>query len=94
MPKKKQEEMNDDEGIEALKDLGKTFGPMILEYQKVNAPLLKRAQNINFIIMFVLCVGVFGLAFTRAIDGSAATGLIGAVIGYVFGHIYSRGDKR
>ncbi len=47
----------------------------------------------NFSIMITLCVGVIALAYTKVIDGSAATGLIGAVIGYVFGHIYSKREK-
>jgi hypothetical protein len=79
--------------LKLVKDLGSTFGPIFLKNQELNVPIIKRTQWMNFIIMISVCVGVVFLAYSGTIDGSAATGLLGAVIGYVFGHIYSKKEK-
>lgn len=92
--KKKEEEPNPDQSLEMLMDLGETFGPMLLKNKELDVPIIKRQQYMNFSIMLIICLGVIFLTYFKVIDGSAATGLLGAVIGYVFGHIYSRGDKR
>ena len=63
------------------------FAPQYIEYQKTIAPQIKRYQYIHFTIMMTILLSVALLAFFKTIDGSAATGLIGAVIGYVFGNI-------
>ena len=81
------------ETIEALKPLIETLAPHILEHQKINAPIIKRQQIINFLIMFGVLVSITGLAYFKIIDGSAATGLIGAIIGYVFGGLYQNRQK-
>jgi len=80
-----------------FKDLAKALEPIleklnpILETQaKANAPIVKRAQWMNFVIMFFIVVAIVGLAYLGRIDGSAATGLLGAIVGYVFGNIYSK----
>ena len=91
--KKEETEDNSEKLLGLIKDLGDTFGPMLLKNQEINAPIIRRSQWMNFSIMITLCLGVIALAYTKVIDGSAATGLIGAVIGYVFGHIYSKKDK-
>lgn len=93
---KKQANQEDDNGeqiITLIKDLGVSLGPLLLKNKEIDAPIIKHQQWMNFIIMITLCIGVIVLAYTKVIDGSAATGLIGAVIGYVFGHIYSKKDK-
>jgi len=64
---------------------------IVLEDKKV--PLIKRGQVMNFIIMLIIMLGVIFLAYDGKIDGSAATGLIGAVIGYVFGSLYQKERK-
>ena len=64
---------------------------LILEDKKI--PLIKRWQCINFVIMLLVLSGVVFLAYMGKIDGSAATGLIGAVIGYVFGSLYVKERK-
>ena len=91
--KKEENKDNGEELIKLIKDLGVSLGPLLLKNKELDAPMIKRQQWMNFSIMITLCVGVIALAYTKAIDGSAATGLIGAVIGYVFGHIYSKKDK-
>jgi len=91
--KKTKEEIEDKKLIWLIKDLGVSFGPLLLKNKELDAPIIKRQQWMNFIIMITLCVGVIVLAYTKAIDSSAATGLIGTVIGYIFGHIYSKKDK-
>jgi hypothetical protein len=79
----------DQETIESLGDLANMIGPHINRYQELTAPAVKRAQWMNFTIMMTLCISVTLLAIFKIIDASAATGLIGAIIGYVFGHIYA-----
>ena len=91
--KKEEDGDNGEQFLALLKDLGVTFGPLFLKNQEINAPIIKRQQWMNFTIMITLCIGVIALAYAKVIDGSAATGLIGAVIGYVFGHIYSKKEK-
>lgn len=88
-----QEEDNGEELVKLIKDLGVSLGPLLLKNKELDAPIIKRQQWMNFTIMMLLCAGVILLAWVKAIDGSAATGLIGAVIGYVFGHIYSKREK-
>lgn len=89
----KSEEDNDEKLTKLIKDLGVSLGPLWLENKEINAPIIKRQQWMNFTIMLTLCGGVIALAYTKVIDGSAATGLIGAIIGYVFGYIYSKKEK-
>ena len=94
MKKKKEEtEDNSEQMLAMIKDLGNTFGPLLLKNQEINAPIIRRQQWMNFAIMITVCLGIIALAYTKIIDGSAATGLIGAVIGYIFGHIYSKKEK-
>ena len=88
-----EEEDNGEEVIKLIKDLGVSLGPLLLKNKELDAPIIKRHQWMNFAIMMTLCVGVLALAYAKVIDGSAATGLIGAVIGYVFGHIYSKKER-
>ena len=95
MPKKEQETQ-----IEEEKDLGdlleqvtpfiEVLAPKIVEYQKVREPVIKRWQYINGTVMMTILLSVSILAYLKIIDGSAATGLIGAVIGYVFGGLYNQ----
>jgi len=85
---------NDEKLFTTIKELGVALGPLFLKNQEINAPIIKRQQWMNFAIMITLCIGVIALAYTKVIDGSAATGLIGAVIGYVFGHIYAKREKQ
>ena len=81
---------NDDKDlIELLNPLLDKWVTTQTKIIEANAPIVKRWQWINFIIMLILSGGVLFLAYSRVIDGSAATGLIGAMIGYVFGRIYS-----
>lgn len=93
MGKKKETEDNGEELLKLIKDLGVAIGPMLIKNKELDAPIIKRQQWMNFFIMSTLCIGVFVLAYIKVIDGSAATGLMGAVIGYVFGHIYSKKEK-
>ena len=67
--------------------------PKIIEYQKVRVPIIKRGQNINFIVMMTILLSISILAYYKTIDGSAATGLIGAIIGYVFGGLYNQKER-
>lgn len=80
-----------------LKEMLKVFiplveklGPLIIEYQKITEPRVKRAQIINSVIMITLILAIAILAYLKLIDGSAATGLFGAIIGYVFGGLYNQ----
>ncbi len=66
------------------------LGPMVIEYQKITEPRVKRVQIINSIIMVTLILAIAILAYLKLIDGSAATGLFGAIIGYVFGGLYNQ----
>ena len=77
-----------DNDLEDISRLIKRAEPIILKYLEVNKPVVKRTQIMNFIIMMTLCLGIISLAIYNKIDGSAATGLIGAIIGYVFGSLY------
>ena len=76
--------------LEQITPFVETLAPKIVEYQKVRAPQIKRYQYVNFIIMMSILLSVFLLTYCELIDGSAATGLLGAVIGYVFGNLYRR----
>ena len=91
--KKEETEDNGEELIKLIKDLGVSLGPLLLKNKELDAPIIKRQQWMNFIIMITICAGVIILAYDKVIDGSAATGLIGAVIGYIFGHIYSKSER-
>jgi hypothetical protein len=44
--------------------------------------------------MMTILLSVGFLAWNKMIDGSAVTGLFGAVIGYVFGAIYQQKASR
>lgn len=91
---KKTEKIDENkELLEMIERLGDKFGPMLLKNKELNAPIIKRQQWMNFGIMSIICVGVVWLAYSKVIDSSAATGLIGAVIGYVFGHIYQKKEQ-
>lgn len=79
--------------IEALPPLVNVLQPIIQKNNEHNAPIIKRSQEFNFIIMLFLILAITSLTYSKIIDGSAATGLFGAIIGYVFGHIYSKRDK-
>lgn len=98
MPKKQKEqhkieELDLGDFLEQITPLIKSLAPNIIEYQKVRVPVIKRWQAINFTVMMTILVGVIVLAYTQTIDGSAATGLIGAVIGYIFGGLYQQRNK-
>ncbi|MFA4935467.1 MAG: hypothetical protein WC568_06490 [Candidatus Methanoperedens sp.] len=92
--KEEQEHTNEEEDIaELLKKITpfvEVVAPRFIEYQKIKAPQILLDLSINFIIMVLILGLVSYLAFYKIIDGSAATGLIGAVIGYVFGGLYQR----
>jgi len=79
--------------LEQITPFVEKLSPQIIEYQKVKAPQVKRYQYINFTIMMTILASVSILAYCKIIDGSAATGLIGAVIGYVFGGLYQQRNK-
>lgn len=81
------------ETLEQITPFVESLTPKIIEFQKVKAPIIKRNQIINFIVMMTILIGVLVLAYNNTIDGSAATGLIGAVIGYVFGGLYQQKNK-
>ena len=87
-------EINPKEFWENLIPLIASLAPSIIEYQKIQAPLIKRSQYLNFFIMLIVLIIIFLLAFFQKIDGSATTGLIGAIIGYVFGTLYSRDNRK
>ncbi len=76
--------------LEQITPFIEKVAPHIIEYQKIKAPQIKRHQCINFIVMMTILTSVSLLASYKIIDGSAATGLIGAVIGYVFGGLYQQ----
>jgi uncharacterized membrane protein YjjP (DUF1212 family) len=83
-----------------LNSLIQTISPIIPDLaeafkvgQENTGKIVRRAQYLNFIIMLLICVAVTLLAFFGTIDGSAATGLLGAIIGYVFGYIYSKRER-
>jgi hypothetical protein len=96
MPKKKQKSQNEElnDFIKAATPLVNVLNPLVNSFQEANKPVLRRAQWMNFIIMISLIIIIGGLAYTKIIDGSAATGLIGAIVGYVFGHIYSNKGRK
>lgn len=79
--------------LEQITPFLQVLAPSIVEYQKVKEPIIKRNQIINFIVMMTILIGVIILAYNNIIDGSAVTGLIGAVIGYVFGGLYQQKTK-
>ena len=87
MPKKQDDE-DLKELIEVISKAIQRAEPLISKYFDYRLPLIKRAQLMNFAIMGIICIGVILLALESKIDGSAATGLIGAIIGYVFGSLY------
>jgi len=80
--------------IDILKPLIEVIAPNYIEYQKIKAPLIERSQIINFLIMISILASITLLAYLKIIDGSAATGLIGAIIGYVFGGLYQNRNNR
>ncbi len=79
--------------LEQITPFVEALAPRIVEYQKVREPIMKRWQLINFTVMMTVLLTVGILAYYGKIDGSAATGLIGAVIGYVFGGLYQQKNK-
>lgn len=79
--------------LEAVKPLVEIISPLINKNLEVRSPIIRRSQWMNYSIMIVLTVGIIFLSSLEIIDGSAATGLLGAIIGYVFGHIYSKREK-
>ena len=76
------------DALEQITPFIEKLAPQIIEYQKDRAPQIRRYQYINFTIMMTILLSVSILAYYKIIDGSAVTGLIGAVIGYVFGGLY------
>ena len=82
-----------DEGLEKLGEFIKELAPHYIKIQELNAPNIRRSQWMSFIVMMSILLGTIILAYYKIIDSSAATGLIGAVIGYVFGHIYSNKQR-
>jgi hypothetical protein len=80
--------------LESATPLIQAIAPLLKTNQEKQAPIIKRSQWMNFVIMMTLCISISVLAYFKIIDGSAATGLIGAIIGYVFGHIYSNKERK
>ena len=100
MAKKKKQEMKEElpeqnigEFLEQITPFVETLAPNIIEYQKVRVPIIKRGQWINLTVMMTILLSTAILAYLKIIDGSAATGLFGAVIGYVFGGLYHQKNK-
>ena len=83
-------EDNTAEILEKLAPIADKIVELINKHNEVRGPLIRRWQNINFLIMALILVIVGGLAYVQVIDGSAVTGLIGAIIGYVFGGLYQQ----
>ena len=81
------------ESLEQITPFIEALAPRLIEYQKIREPIIKRGQWINFIVMMTILLSVSILAFYKVIDGSAVTGLIGVVIGYVFGSLYQQRIK-
>jgi len=79
--------------VEAVTPLAKVLGPIFEKHEEKKAPIIRRQQWMNFTIMIVLALLIGGLTFLGKIDGSAATGLLGAIVGYVFGYIYAKREK-
>ncbi len=79
--------------VKVIKPLADIIAPTLLKIKELDAPVIKRAQWMNFVIMIGLALLIGILTYTGKIDGSAATGLIGAIIGYVFGYIYAKREK-
>ena len=90
---KKAEESELTELARALEPILEKIRPILQQQAETNAPIIRRWQWMNFIVMVALIIVISTLAFYGKIDGSAATGLLGAIIGYVFGYLYSRKDK-
>ena len=90
-------ENNETEDLErlakVLKPLADTLAPTFLKIKELEAPIIKRQQWMNFCVMIALAILIGSLTFFGKIDGSAATGLLGSIIGYVFGYIYGKRDK-
>ena len=91
----------DEEETVDIKELFVALGPLIDKLSPIitltieaNAPIIRRGQWMNFTIMMVVVIGIILLAYSGKIDGSAATGLLGAVIGYVFGTIFSNKERK
>jgi hypothetical protein len=81
------------EFIAKITPLIESLAPNYIEYQKIKAPEIKRAQYMDFIVMSLIIISIAGLTYFKIIDASAATGLFGAVIGYVFGGLYKREES-
>ncbi len=90
-----EQQVQEEDIVEMLKKITpfiQIAAPRFIEYHKIKAPQIILNQVINFIIMIGILVAVSFLAYNKIIDSSAATGLIGAVIGYVFGGLYRQKD--
>jgi hypothetical protein len=81
------------EVIAKITPLIEVVAPKYIEYQKLKEPEIKRSQYMDFSVMSLIIVSIAGLTYFKIIDGSAATGLFGAVIGYVFGGLYKREES-
>jgi uncharacterized membrane protein YjjP (DUF1212 family) len=92
--KEKETDIKDIENlVKVLKPLADTLAPAFLKIKELEAPVIRRQQWMNFVIM-VLLAGLIGvLTYLGRIDPSAATGLLGSIIGYVFGFIYGKREK-
>jgi len=90
---KKEEDSEFTELTKALGPILPKIGALLENINKANAPIIRRWQYMNFIIMMSLVVAISVLAYSKVIDGSATTGLFGVIIGYVFGYLYSKKDK-
>ncbi len=86
----KKSNKKEEKQIDGLKEIEPIIGPYITKYFQHNAPITRRQQYMDFGIMVFITAGILILAFKKIIDGSAATGLIGVIVGYVFGHIYPK----
>jgi hypothetical protein len=92
--KENAEKVDIGEFVNKITPLVELLAPNYIEYHKIRAPEIKRAQYMDFIVMFLIIISIAILTYLKILEGSAATGLFGAVIGYVFGGLYKREEKQ